>query len=237
MGFEASEKIIFATRNIHKISELQEMVGEYGLTVVSLDDENPEAPDVDETGSTFAENAALKALSGFSAAGGQVVMADDSGICVDALGGAPGIHSARYAGDDESNNDRILQELEGLSNRQAHYHCSLVMVCSRDWLVDGELPANVRLQAEDLPQGAVLVQFEGEVHGEITHSREGVGGFGYDPLFFVPQLGLTFAQVDGATKHRMSHRGVAFRALVDFLSVYLKNQGDTQTLCSSSSMT
>lgn len=194
--------LVFATRNRHKIKELQEMIRPLGLEAVSLDDIAPDAPEVEETGSTFLENAFLKARSAFEATGLPSV-ADDSGICVDHLGGAPGIHSARWAGDDEANNDRLLAVLEGVPDpeRGAHYHCALALVCPPGFLPDGRTEADTT----------------GTFGGRIGHERQGTGGFGYDPLFVLDDLGCTVAQLSADQKHEISHRGNAFRELVALL--------------------
>ncbi len=204
-----AQRIVFATRNRHKIREFHELVAPAGFEAVSLDDIAPHAPDVEETGATFLENAILKAEAAFAATG-LPSMADDSGICVDHLDGAPGIRSARWAGDDERNNDRLLAELADTEDRGAHYYCALALVCPPGFL--SSAAASVR------QDGTLLVSTAGAVHGTITRQRSGTGGFGYDPLFYIESLGCTFAEIPAAQKHAMSHRGKAFRALVEILA-------------------
>jgi XTP/dITP diphosphohydrolase len=217
---KSADLMVFATRNNHKIKELKEMVHILDVHLVPLRQIAPNAPDVAETGSDFLENAAIKAISAYIATGGAMAVSDDSGICVDHLDGGPGIHSARFAGDDEANNDRLLAELQGVDNRAAHYYCALALVCSRDALTTDLPQAGVHLEWPGLPRGAVLVETRGEVHGTITHERRGTGGFGYDPLFYLDELQCTFAQCSAEQKHRISHRGKAFASLVSFLEAY-----------------
>lgn len=211
------KRLVFATRNAHKVRELSEMIAPLGLEAVTLDSIAPHAPEVEENGATFAENAALKAISAYHATGGVPSIADDSGICVEALGGAPGIFSARYAGasaTDQDNNDALLQALRDETERNAHFFCALALVCRRSDVRD---EATIITQWPGLPEGAVLVQMEGRVDGVIARTESGQGGFGYDPLFFVPELGCTFAEVPSDEKHALSHRGQAFRRLLNVL--------------------
>ena len=147
-----------------------------------------------EDGKTFLENARKKAreimqLSGCAA------LADDSGLCVNALGGAPGIYSARFAGvhgDDEANNDLLLQKLQKKTDRTAYYDCAMVLV---------------------FPDGREI-SAEGKFFGEITRERRGSGGFGYDPLFYLPEKGCTVAEMDADEKNRISHRAKALQNLL-----------------------
>ncbi|MFS8836230.1 RdgB/HAM1 family non-canonical purine NTP pyrophosphatase [Synechococcus sp. WC101] len=158
---------------------------------------------VEESGSTFAENALLKAKA-VAESLGEWAIADDSGLAVAALGGAPGIHSARYAPDDAARIQRLLREMEGIPNRQASFHCAIA-------LVD--------------PQGQVRALVEGICHGEILAQRRGKGGFGYDPLFWVPEVGLTFAEMSPAQKEAVGHRGQALRALKEQLLILERSLG------------
>jgi XTP/dITP diphosphohydrolase len=131
---------------------------------------------------------------------GLPALADDSGICVTALGGAPGVLSARYAGEpksDQRNNEKLLQAMQGLADRRAHYYCVLVLV-----------------RHADDPQPLIA---EGEWHGEIAQQMSGEGGFGYDPLFWLPEFGKTSAQLEREQKHAISHRGKALRVLLEKL--------------------
>lgn len=207
--------VVLASRNKDKLRELREILGDVGIEAVPLPDT---APEVEETGATFFENAALKAVSAFLATGLPAV-ADDSGLCVDALGGGPGVLSARYSGPDatnEANNEKLIRELRGVPLRAAHYHCAIALACRRE---DLRLPADgVRETWPGLPEGAVLVEASGRVDGEIVDSPRGGGGFGYDPHFLIPELGRTFAEIPAAEKHAMSHRGRALRELAAFLS-------------------
>ncbi|MFT0812882.1 RdgB/HAM1 family non-canonical purine NTP pyrophosphatase [Synechococcus sp. OH20] len=150
---------------------------------------------VEESGSTFVENALLKAKA-VAKALREWAIADDSGLAVAALGGAPGIHSARYANSDAARIQRLLQEMEGIPNRRATFHCAIA-------LVD--------------PQGQVQALVEGLCHGEILTQPRGKGGFGYDPLFWVPEVELTFAEMSPAQKEAIGHRGQALRALKEQL--------------------
>ena len=162
----------------------------------------PNLPEPEETGNTFEENAAIKALTASRALNG-LVLADDSGLEVDALDGAPGIRSARYAGKnatDQENRDRLLEELARLNHiaeepMAAHFHCAMA-------LAEG---------------GKVLGIFCGRVEGRIVLAEAGTGGFGYDPLFIPEGYGQTFAELDPATKNRLSHRARAMEQMVEWL--------------------
>ena len=148
-----------------------------------------------EPHATFAENALAKARHA-AARTGAAALADDSGLCVESLNGEPGVWSARFAGEgasDQSNNAELLRRLAGATQRRAHYTCVLVAIRS----------------AED----AEPVIVDARWYGEITQAPRGLGGFGYDPLFYVPSLGLTAAELDPAHKNRISHRGLALRTL------------------------
>jgi XTP/dITP diphosphohydrolase len=159
-----------------------------------------EFPPFDESAPTFAENAAGKALH-YSRFSEQPLLADDSGLVVDALGGAPGVHSARYAGADASDAQRVVKLLaelraSGATDRRARFICILALA----------------------HRGRMLGVFSDQVEGEIADSPRGAGGFGYDPVFFVPALGKTFAEIPGESKNLSSHRGKAFRKLLAFLA-------------------
>lgn len=180
--------VILGTRNAHKLEEMAALLPE--LILEPLPGEIPEAP---EDGDSFAENARSKSLF-YARATGRLVLADDSGICVDALDGAPGIHSARYAGpdgDDEDNTRKLLQEMAGRTDRRASYVCVLSLAGP-----DGE-----------------RLSVEGRCHGRLLESPDGDGGFGYDPIFFSDDLRAGFARVPAADKHRVSHRARACEAL------------------------
>jgi XTP/dITP diphosphohydrolase len=174
------------------------MLADLGINLVSLND-FPEIPEIVEDGKSFLENA-LKKGKAVAEATGETVLADDSGLEVDALGGAPGIHSARYAGDeadDLQNNRKLLDDLTGIptANRGAAFRCVLVL-----YLPDGRFEA-----------------FEGRWEGRIADAPAGEGGFGYDPLFFLPGEGMTVAQLSPEVKNRISHRAKAFAKLKERL--------------------
>ena len=193
-------KLVFATRNRGKVIELRQLVPAEGLELLTLDD-LPGAPEVDEDQDTFAENATKKATE-IMAATGLPALADDSGLEVDALGGAPGVQSARYAGDGASDLDRIvllLKNLEGIppERRTARFRCAVAFVHPDD-------PQHVEL-------------FHGACEGRILEQVQGTGGFGYDPLFYVEHLGQTFAQIPARQKNRISHRGLAMARMADYL--------------------
>jgi XTP/dITP diphosphohydrolase len=203
--------LVVATSNPGKLREFGALLKDLPFDLYGLGGLHITPPE--ETGSSFLENALLKARHAAAAAastglGGvplsdAAALADDSGLEVDALGGAPGIYSARYAGsgaDDAANNAKLLAALEGTrpDQRGARYRCALVFVRSA-------------LDA------APLIA-EGVWEGLILEAPRGSGGFGYDPYFFLPELGLTAAELDAATKNRLSHRGIAMRALRDQLA-------------------
>jgi XTP/dITP diphosphohydrolase len=191
-------KIILATKNLGKIRELQELLVDEGIKVLSLLD-IPDWEDVEENGVTFAENAAIKAREAARKTG-LITLADDSGLEVDALGGAPGIFSARYAGEptnDERNTDKVLELLGTIpqNKRTARFRCALVVVTP-----DGE---------EYLTEGIV--------EGQILTERRGTDGFGYDPVFYLPEFGKTMAEINLAEKNKISHRAQAFRKVIPIL--------------------
>lgn len=191
------QKVVLATGNPGKVRELAELLSAFGLDIVAQTDLGVES--ADETGLTFIENAILKARHAAQITGLPAI-ADDSGLAVDALDGAPGIYSARYAGEeasDQQNLEKLLQALENVPDgqRQAQFHCVLVYL----------------RHAED-PTPLV---FHGSWQGEITRSASGTGGFGYDPIFFVPALGKTAAELSKAEKGAASHRGKALTLLLE----------------------
>jgi len=180
--------LIIASRNTGKTAEITELLSGFPITIKNLDDFGP-IPEVEEDGQTFDENAYKKA-SFTARVLGHPALADDSGLVVDALNGAPGVLSARYAGPDATNEDRfqkLLQEMEGITNRKAAFECVISIA---------------------VPTGPALT-YEGRCEGIITKSPEGVNGFGYDPIFFYPPLKKTFAELTREEKGRVSHRGKA----------------------------
>lgn len=186
-------EIVLATRNKGKIRELQEFLAGLPVKVRSID-EFKDVPEVEETGETFADNALLKARAACSATG-LPALADDSGLCVDALDGAPGVRSARFSGEnatDESNNAKLLQELAGLkkAGRTARFVCVLCLA----------------------RPGGSHEFFGGECPGVILENPRGDAGFGYDPLFLDETLGKTFGELTGEEKLSRSHRGMALRS-------------------------
>jgi XTP/dITP diphosphohydrolase len=184
-------QLVLGTRNRKKREELADLLRDVPLEVVDLSN-FPDAPEIEETGATFEENARLKAV-GLAKALGRWVLAEDSGLVVPALNGRPGVYSARYAGkhgDDEANNNRLLAELAALGDNKgdAHYVCVAAL-------------AN--------PKGDVVAVTEGRCHGVIITERRGAGGFGYDPLFLVREYHRTFGELSLRVKQALSHRGRA----------------------------
>ncbi|CAB5556444.1 XTP/dITP diphosphatase [Providencia hangzhouensis] len=193
------QKVVLATGNPGKVNELADLLRDFGMDIVAQTSLGVES--AEETGLTFIENAILKARHA-AAQTGLPAIADDSGISVDALGGAPGIYSARYAGEDATDEQNLIKLLEAMKNvpddqRQAQFNCVLVYL----------------RHAED-PTPLV---FHGRWHGVITHERKGQGGFGYDPIFYVPELGCTSAELTKAEKQAVSHRGRALTMMLDVL--------------------
>ena len=189
-------KLIIASNNAHKIKEIKEILkGEFD-EIVSLREAGISHETV-EDGSTFLENAMKKARE-IAEISGCAALSDDSGICVHALGDAPGVFSARYAGehgDDEANNDLVLKNLEGKSDRSAHYTCAVVVA---------------------YPDGSE-VHAEGYMYGKIIHERRGTHGFGYDPLFVPDGEARTVAEMSDEEKNKISHRANALHALLRVL--------------------
>ena len=192
------KQLVIATGNAHKLQEISDLLAPLGIDTLSQAAFN--VPEAAEPHCTFIENALAKArhaarLTGLPA------LADDSGICVEALGGAPGVISAIYAGEprsDARNNQKLLEALGGVTDRRAHYHCALVL-----------------LRHADDPQPIIA---EGQWHGVILDQARGEGGFGYDPLFLDPTLGRTVAEISAADKNRVSHRGKALQVLLQRLT-------------------
>ena len=181
-------QLVVATGNPGKLVEIQE----YLLGLPWKLELKPSEIDVDETGTTFVANARLKAIE-VAKAVGKWSIADDSGLAVDALDGAPGLYSARYGNSDKERIDRLLREMGDTKQRQAKFICAIAIAD---------------------PQGKIVLETEGVCPGEILYSPRGAGGFGYDPVFYVPKLQQTFAEMSPETKSRISHRGVAFAQLM-----------------------
>ena len=192
---------MLATRNAHKTGEVRAILGD-GWVVEDLLS-HPELPEVEETGTTFAENAALKALAGSAHFPDGWVIADDSGLEVDALGGAPGVYSARYAGaeaDDEANRQKLIRELRAALQT-----------------APGRLPtARFRCCIAVARGGKIAAQFDGTVEGLVIPATRGDGGFGYDPLFIPEGYQETFAELPAEVKNGLSHRGKALAKTVEF---------------------
>ncbi len=196
-------KIVLASRNQKKIKELRALLSEMGdIEILSLDDVGIYG-EIEENGATFEENAFIKASA--AAKSGYIGVGDDSGLMVDALGGEPGVYSARYAGehgDDEANNRVLLQKLSAKSDRCAKFVS--VVAC---------------VFPEDTTKGHF---FRGETEGIILDEYRGEGGFGYDPLFYVEGMEKTYAEMSADEKNAISHRGKAMRMLADFFAENLK---------------
>lgn len=190
-------KLIIASNNQHKLVEIKEILGDFFSEIVSAREAGIEHETV-EDGTTFLENALKKARE-MTEISGCAALADDSGICVDALGGAPGIYSARFSGvhgDDAANNRLLLEKMEGVTDRKAHYTCAIAL---------------------SYPDGREVTA-EGYFHGEIGYEEKGQYGFGYDPLFYLPEYGCTSAEILPEEKNKISHRAAALRELCGKLS-------------------
>ncbi|MBD7913119.1 XTP/dITP diphosphatase [Clostridium cibarium] len=202
------QKIIVASNNLHKISEIKKLLEGLEFEVKSLKDENIFVKVV-EDGKTFEENAKKKAseIAKFLKQRGEeqfIVLADDSGIAVDYLNGAPGIYSARYSGEhgnDAANNKKLLEGLRGVprEKRGARFICAIALIDSED----------------------TYTAVKGEVQGKIMEDLSGNGGFGYDPLFYYEPLKKTFSELSSEEKNEISHRGIAFKMLKERLSRYI----------------
>lgn len=199
-------KLIIASNNKHKIIEIKQILGKYFDTILSLNEAGIDHETI-EDGNTFLENANKKATE-IAEISSCFSIADDSGLCVDALGGAPGIYSARYCGhhgDDEANNDLLIKNLTNESNKSAHYTCAIVLAA----------PNGKTFSAEDY------------MHGEIILKRQGNNGFGYDPIFFLPEYNKTVAEITPEEKNKISHRAKALVALLN----KLESDADFKELC------
>lgn len=195
------QKIVLASNNAKKLKELSALLMPLGIQLIPQGELG--VPEAEEPHHTFLENALAKARHAAQLTG-LPALADDSGLCVKALGGAPGVQSARYAGEPKSdarNNEKLLAALTGVADRRAHFVSLLVLV-----------------RHGDDPQPLVA---EGEWHGEIIDQYRGEGGFGYDPLFYVPAEKATAAELSAEVKNRLSHRGQAMARLLERLKLEL----------------
>jgi len=200
------QEVVVATGNPHKVDEVRSVLGALGWHVLSLRDVGAgDAPEPEEHGQTFAQNARIKA-QGYASLVGRLVLADDSGLVVDALGGEPGVYSARWAGvdgdraaRDAANNAKLLARLAGVADAQrtARFVCSMCVVKGN---------------------GTVIAQSEGVLHGWIGHEARGNNGFGYDPLFRIRSSGVSGAELTLQQKNALSHRGSATRAIAHSLA-------------------
>lgn len=189
-------KLIIASNNAHKIREIKQILGDRFEEILSLKEVQIDHETV-EDGVTFLENARKKATE-IAEISGCCALADDSGICAHALNNEPGVYSARYSGqhgDDEANNQLLIKNLKDKADKSAHYSCAIVLA---------------------YPDGST-VSAEGEMHGQVIDTPKGENGFGYDPIFFLPQYGKTAAQISPEEKNRISHRAKALNALVEKL--------------------
>ncbi len=189
-------KIIAATGNVGKIKEIKKIFSDDNVEIISMGEIGIDI-DIEENGTTFEENSLIKART-IAEMTGEVALADDSGLCVEVLGGAPGIYSARYAGDDATDDERIeklLNELSGEENRNAKFVSVIAVV---------------------FPDGREMTA-SGEVKGEISHKASGNGGFGYDPVFFSDELGKTFGEATADEKNEISHRARAIKKMYQMM--------------------
>jgi XTP/dITP diphosphohydrolase len=203
-------KIVLASRNAHKIKELEAFLKpiDPSIEILSLNDIGYEG-DIDENGTTFEENAAIKAET--IAALGYIAVADDSGLAVDALNGAPGVYSARYAGehgDDAANNALLLKNLSDKEDRTARFVCAIACVFP-----------------DDVETAHI---FRGEVEGKIIDEYRGEGGFGYDPLFYYEPFGKTLAEMSAEEKNSISHRGRAIENFAKNLKEIIEEKNEEE---------
>ncbi len=200
-------KMVLASKNPKKLEEMAVILSQLGIEVVLESDVGVDV-EVEETGTTFEENAALKAFAVMEAAGLPAI-ADDSGLCVDALGGGPGVYSARYGGEGLTDADRYRLVLEGLQGQLDRGAKFVSAIC---WA----FPGGDRVEAR------------GECPGVIGYAPQGENGFGYDPIFFLPEKKKTFAQLTGEEKNAISHRGKALEKFKEELEKYLTAEGGNQ---------
>ena len=193
-----TQSLVLASNNAGKLAEFAQLLAPLGFAIKSQ--RELDIPEAEEPFGTFVENALAKARHA-SQLSGLPALADDSGICVPALGGAPGVQSARYAGEprsDAANNAKLVRDIAAHADKSAYYYCVLVIV-----------------RHADDPQPIIA---DGVWHGQLIEQPRGQGGFGYDPYFFLPSLGKTAAELSAEEKNNLSHRGQALRALINKLS-------------------
>jgi len=198
-------RLLLATTNLKKLKELQDLLSDLPVQCLSLRD-FPAVETVEETGKTFEENAGIKAL-GYAGQTGELTLGEDSGLCCDALDGAPGVYSARFSGEfhsDDANNKKLIAAMADVpeNKRMAHYESVIALA----------------------EPGKLIGSDHGQVHGRIVCDPQGCEGFGYDPLFFYPPFGKTFGEVPAAMKHPVSHRGQALRKMRQRLNAYLREK-------------
>lgn len=184
-------KLVFATSNPHKIQEIRDIAGNSDIEFLLP----PETFDPIEDGTTFEENSYIKAKEAAKLSG-IMALADDSGLCVEALDGAPGIYSARYANTPQARIDKLLANMLGKENRNAKFVCAMTLVS---------------------PDGEIIFQTRGECHGKIAEKQAGTNGFGYDPIFLIGDGKTTMAELSEEEKNKISHRGKALRNVLEFL--------------------
>ena len=184
-------KIILGTSNPHKVKEINEITGTNDIKFILP----PDGFDPDETGTTFAENSLIKAMAAWELSH-DWSLADDSGLCIDALGGQPGIFSARYAETPQKRIERVLKELDGIKNRTAHFTCCMTLIA---------------------PDGSIALACEGICNGSIIKEAKGTNGFGYDPIFMPEGYNKTIAELPEDEKNRISHRSKALAKVIDYI--------------------
>lgn len=184
-------KLVFATSNPHKLQEIKDIAGDINIEFLLP----PNGFDPIENGTTFEENSYIKAKEAAKLSG-IVALADDSGLCVEALDGAPGIYSARYADTPQARINKLLNAMNKKENRRAKFVCTMTLVS---------------------PDGEIIFQTRGECHGNIAYKQAGTNGFGYDPIFLVGNGSTTMAELSEAEKNKISHRGQALRNVLEFL--------------------
>lgn len=184
-------KLVFATSNPHKLQEIKDIAGDINIEFLLP----PNGFDPIENGTTFEENSYIKAKEAAKLSG-IVALADDSGLCVEALDGAPGIYSARYADTPQARINKLLNAMNQKENRRAKFVCAMTLVS---------------------PDGEIIFQTRGEYHGNIAYKQAGTNGFGYDPIFLVGNGSTTMAELSETEKNKISHRGQALRNVLEFL--------------------